>query len=232
MPELTRFYNINNKYELCIDEAGRGCMFGRVYVACVVLPKDPESFNGKNIKDSKKFSSKKKIKDVAQYIKDHALAWHVAFIDPATIDEINILQAVMKGMHECIRAIVQKINDLMHEIIPLDHFMGVIDGNYFKPYIAYDATQECICEMPHITIEQGDATYMGIAAASILAKTERDANIEQLCLEHPLLIERYVMNKNMGYGTKAHMDGIASHGITQWHRRSFGCCKTAQMSEV
>jgi ribonuclease HII len=73
---------------------------------------------------------------------------------------------------------------------------------------------------------------MGIAAASILAKTERDAYVENLCLENPILIERYNMNKNMGYGTKAHMDGIAEHGITQWHRKSFGCCKTATLTEI
>lgn len=229
---LLRFYDINNKYELCIDEAGRGCMFGRVYIACVVLPKDPESFHGKDVKDSKKFSSKKKINAVAQYIKEHALVWHVAFMESTVIDEINILQAVMKGMHECIRSVIQKINDLTGEIVSIDQIIGVIDGNYFSPFMTFDTKQQCICELPHVTIEQGDAKYMGIAAASILAKTERDNYIEALCVEYPILAERYSLNKNMGYGTKAHMDGIANHGITQWHRRSFGCCKTAILNEI
>ena len=71
-PLLQRFYNDSNKYELCIDEVGRGCLFGAVYIACVVLPKDPLLFDGKNIKDSKKFSSKKKLGEVAEYIKQHA----------------------------------------------------------------------------------------------------------------------------------------------------------------
>jgi ribonuclease HII len=229
---LTRFYDINNKYELCIDEAGRGCMFGRVYIACVVLPKDPDSFSGNDIKDSKKFSSKKKINIVAQHIKDNALAWHVSFIESSVIDEINILQSVMKGMHDCIRNIIGKLNIMTNVDNSLENFMGIIDGNYFTPYMSFDNTKECICEMPHITIEKGDAKYMGIAAASILAKTERDSYIEKLCEDYPALNEKYGLSKNMGYGTKAHMDGIASHGITQWHRRSFGSCKTAPLTEI
>jgi ribonuclease HII len=229
---LLRFYDINNKYELCIDEAGRGCMFGRVYIACVVLPKDPESFLGKDIKDSKKFSSKKKINTVAQYIKEHALVWHVAFIDASIIDEINILQAVMKGMHECIRCVIEKINNLTGVILSINDFMAVVDGNYFSPFMSFDTKLQCICELPHVTVEQGDAKYIGIAAASILAKTERDNYVQALCVEYPILAERYALNKNMGYGTKAHMDGIVAHGITQWHRKTFGCCKTAASYDI
>jgi ribonuclease HII len=229
---LTRFYDINNKYELCIDEAGRGCMFGRVYIACVVLPKDPDSFSGKDIKDSKKFSSKKKINNVAQYIKENALVWHVSFVESSVIDEINILQSVMKGMHDCIRNVIGKINSIDKIDNSLENFIGIIDGNYFTPFTAFDNTKDCITELPHVTVEQGDAKYMGIAAASILAKTERDSYIEKLCEEYPQLNEKYGLSKNMGYGTKTHMDGIAAHGITQWHRRSFGCCKTATITEV
>jgi ribonuclease HII len=85
---LTRFYNDNTQFELSIDEAGRGCLFGRVYIACVVLPKEPELFDGKDIKDSKKFSSKKKLNEVAEYIKTNALAWHVAYVDSEIVDEL------------------------------------------------------------------------------------------------------------------------------------------------
>ena len=87
---LERFYDVENKYEICIDEAGRGCLFGRVYVACVILPKESESFDGTNIKDSKKFTSKKKLQNTAEYVKQNALAWHVEFVDADVIDIINI----------------------------------------------------------------------------------------------------------------------------------------------
>ena len=228
---LERFYNPDTAgVEFSIDEAGRGCLFGRVYVACVVLPKDPALFCGKDIKDSKKFSSKKKINEVAAYIKEHALIWHVAYIEPAIIDEINILQAVMRGMHECIRESMHKLREKCSDSISVNDCMAVIDGNYFTPYRAFDELAGCICEMPHITIEKGDGKYMAIAAASILAKTERDAHIEQMCEQYPILAERYGFNTNMGYGTKTHLDGIKEHGITQWHRKTFGqACKTAEL---
>lgn len=220
------------KFEICIDEAGRGCLFGRVYIACVVLPKDPQTFDGKNIKDSKKFSSKKKISEVASYIKDHALAWHIAYVEPAVIDEINILKAVMQGMHECIREIVMKITKDI-EVVSFDDFIAVIDGNYFTPFRQYDNDAGTIREMPFVTVEQGDAKYMGIAAASILAKTARDAYVLELCSTYPILDQRYGLCKNMGYGTKAHLDGIREFGITQWHRRTFGeACKHAIITHM
>lgn len=229
---LERYYNISNQYELCIDEVGRGCLFGRVYVACVVLPKDPVSFDGKNIKDSKKFTSKKKLNEVAEYIKENALVWYVSWIDEATIDKINILQATMNGMHDCIREIIEKIKNIDHSASTSNCF-AVIDGNHFKPYHWYDSDKQSIFELNNATVEQGDAKYMGIAAASILAKAERDSYVEEMCKNHPLLVERYSLNTNMGYGTKAHMDGIRENGISQWHRKTFGeLCKTAVVNVV
>ena len=225
---LTRFYNQETAFELSIDEAGRGCLFGHVYIACVVLPKEPELFDGKNIKDSKKFSSKKKLNEVADYIKSNALAWHVASIDSNTIDEINILQAVMRGMHECIRNIMEKLHEKNNQNTTIKNYMAVVDGNYFTPYRAFDNTDNTIHEMPFVTIEQGDAKYMGIAAASILAKTSRDNYVLELCKQYPILVERYGLDSNMGYGTKKHLEGIREYGITQWHRRTFGeACKNA-----
>lgn len=229
---LTRFYDETIPFELSIDEAGRGCLFGRVYIACVVLPKDPSLFDGKDIKDSKKFSSKKKLNEVANYIKDHALAWHVAYEEPKVVDEINILQAVMHGMHNCIRETIIKVNTNTGTTHNFEDFMAVIDGNYFTPFRSYDDEKQCIVEMPAETIEQGDGKYMAIAAASILAKTARDNHVLELCAKHPILDEHYSLSKNMGYGTKAHLDGIREHGITQWHRRTFGLCKVAPIANI
>jgi ribonuclease HII len=229
---LERFYNPGNLYELSIDEVGRGCLFGRVYVACVVLPKDPSCFDGKDIKDSKKFSSKKKLREVAEYIKQNALVWHIAWVNEKDIDEMNILQATMKGMHDCVRETAQKLR-AVDDAFSLYNCTAVIDGNHFKPYHWYDNERQCILELNNVTVEQGDAKYMGIAAASILAKAERDSYVEDMCKQYPLLSERYGLNTNMGYGTKAHMDGIREHGITQWHRRTFGeICKGANLNSI
>ena len=120
---LERFYDSENKYELCIDEAGRGCLFGRVYIACVILPKESDSFDGTNIKDSKKFTSKKKLQNVAEYIKENALAYHIEYMEPGMIDKINILKCVMEGMHNCIKNITQKLN------IQIKDCTAVVEGN-------------------------------------------------------------------------------------------------------
>jgi len=211
---LQRFYD-QEQYavEICLDEAGRGCLFGRVYIAAVVLPKDPQQFSGENIKDSKKFSSKKKINQVAQQIRQQALAWHVAYVEADIIDNINILKAVMRGMHECIQSILESKGFAVSDCC------AIVDGNYFTPFRTFEET---IVEMRHVTVEQGDAKYMGIAAASILAKTARDAYVLSLCEEHPDLVTRYGLNTNMGYGTSKHFAGIKEHGITTWHRKTFG----------
>ncbi len=228
---LTRFYDESVPFELSIDEAGRGCMFGRVYIACVVLPKEPSLFDGKDVKDSKKFSSKKKLNEVANYIKEHALAWHVAYEEPKLVDDINILQAVMHGMHSCIRETIIKVNQKMGKTYNFADFMAVVDGNYFTPFRSYDEDQRCIVELRSETIEQGDGKYMAIAAASILAKTARDNHVLELCEKYPFLDEHYGLSKNMGYGTKLHLDGIREHGITRYHRRTFGCCREAELNQ-
>jgi len=230
MTSLIRFYNDNlgannNKYEICIDEAGRGCLFGRVYIACVVLPKDPELFSSKDIKDSKKFSSKKKINEVATYIKANALAWSISYIERDVIDDINILQAVMRGMHNVINNTIKTLYEKNGSNINTNDFFPLVDGNYFIPYLHFDHSTESIIELPYATIEKGDSLYMGIAAASILAKTARDQYILDMCMEHPDLSDKYGLEKNMGYGTKLHLDGIKQHGITQWHRKTFGICR-------
>tara|TARA_B110000879_G_scaffold212959_2_gene312223 strand:+ start:1800 stop:2606 length:807 start_codon:yes stop_codon:yes gene_type:complete len=229
---LTRFYNENIPFEISIDEAGRGCLFGRVYIASVVLPKDPLLFDGSNIKDSKKFSSKKKLQIVADYIKQNALSWHISFEEAKLVDDINILQSVMHSMHTCIRETIINVNNITNHSYTINDFMAVIDGNYFTPFRSYDEQQKCIVEIPFTTVEKGDSKYMGIAAASILAKNARDNYIIELCNKYPFLHEQYGLAKNMGYGTKLHLDGIKTFGVTNQHRLTFGCCKTAESSEL
>lgn len=211
--ELELIHDISNDYELCLDEVGRGCMFGNVYIACVVLPKD-NSFDKKDIKDSKKIKSKTKLNKIANYIKENALFWHVESINVDVIDSVNILQSVMIGMHKCIDNIISKL-DTKNKKVGL-----IIDGNYFNEYKNKNGEK-----INHVTIEKGDGKYVGIAAASILAKSSRDNYIIELCERYPILQEHYKLQNNMGYGTKAHLEGILGNGITQWHRRTFGICK-------
>ena len=222
---LSRCYNPEFNFEIGVDEAGRGPLFGRLYVAAAVLPKD-DSFHHDWMKDSKKFHSKKKIKNVSDYIKENAISWSIQYIEHDVIDEINIRQAVHRGMHNSIRDIFTK------STIDKNKTFLLIDGNDFKPYTMYDDTTEELRSLPHDTIEGGDNKYTPIAAASILAKVARDEYIEELCVEHPQLSERYCINKNKGYGTKHHLNGISEYGITQWHRKTYGQCKTANMNSV
>jgi ribonuclease HII len=101
----------------------------------------------------------------------------------------------------------------------------LIDGNYFNPITFLNKKTNKIEAIPYITIEGGDNKYSSIAAASILAKVERDKYIEELCEQNPTLAEYYGIDSNKGYGAKKHLDGIKEHGISIWHRRSFGICK-------
>lgn len=229
-PLLEYSYDPQIKYEICLDEVGRGPLFGRLYTGAVVIKRD-ESFDRTNIKDSKKFTSKEKIKEVAHYIKENAICSNVHYIESDVIDEINVLQAVYKSMHENIRSILDKLI-LMDPQFDYGDVLIVVDGDRFKPFVVYNNIAECMQEIPHVTIEQGDAKYVGIASASILAKVAHDEYILELCREYPLLCERYSLDKNVGYGTKHHIDGIKEYGITQWHRKSYGICKTAKYSPL
>lgn len=230
---LQRFYNNDYKYEICIDEAGRGCLFGRVYIASVVLPKEPHLFDGTNIKDSKKFSSKKKINEVSEYIKNNAFLYSVQYEESDTIDRVNILKSVMSGMHKCISNTIEHIMNNIDKSATYNDFLIVVDGNYFTPYMKFDNTTNQLKQVNHVTIEQGDAKFMGIAAASILAKTDRDAYIHKICEETPLLDEYYGLKKNVGYGTKQHREGIQKHGITIMHRRTYGeNCRNAEINNI
>jgi len=120
-------------------------------------------------------------------------------------------------MHLAIKEAINK----MTGNLDLGKIHLLIDGNYFKPYLHGPTKVHVSSE----TVEQGDNTFSSIAAASILAKVARDQYIDDLCAEHPTLAEHYAIDSNKGYGAKKHIDGIKAHGITQWHRRTFGICK-------
>jgi len=233
MSSLKYIYNTENKYEIGIDEAGRGPLFGRLYVAAVVLPQDETHlFNNPNIKDSKKIKSKKKMNELSELIKTHAAAWAINYIEHDVIDTINIRQAVFQGMHECIRQIMNtlQINPVTSETTSKTFLL--VDGNDFKPYTIFDNERDTLFTIPYETIEGGDNKYIAIAAASILAKCARDNYIHELCQMNPQLSERYSIDTNMGYGTKAHLDGILRHGITQWHRKSYARCNGSPYNPI
>ena len=217
MGSLIHFYT-NDKIEIGVDEVGRGPLFGRVYVAAVILPKN--DFDYYKLKDSKKFSSKKKIKEVSDYIKEKSIIWSIQYEDENVIDSVNILQATQQAMHKCIKDIMKNIKEINEDILLL------IDGNYFKPLYQYNKELDKIEEVSHVCIEKGDNTYCSIAAASILAKVARDEYISELCNEYPDLIEKYNIQSNKGYGSKQHLEGIKKYGITSWHRKTFGICKS------
>ena len=193
-------------------------MFGRVYAGAVILPKD-NSFDHSQMKDSKKFHSKKKIEKVSEYIKQNAIAWAVEYEDESKIDEINILQATQSAMHKCIKKIITSLS------IDINNILLLVDGNYFKPYSFLNTKTGNLDYIKYYMIEGGDNKFTNIAAASILAKVSRDNYIEELCLENPELIERYGIDSNKGYGSKKHINGIKEFGITKWHRKTFGICK-------
>ena len=224
---LRRFQDENSQiHEIGVDEVGRGPLFGRVYTAAVILPKD-DSFDHYKMKDIKKFTSTNEIEIVSEYIKKNALAWEVTYESETVIDDINILQATQKSMHKSILNVRRKMIDTITKTRdPSDFsFKILVDGNYFKPLTTFNKTRGIVEEICHTCVVKGDSTYSSIAAASIIAKVERDQYIKQLCADNPELIERYSLDTNKGYGTKPHIDGIQKYGITVWHRKSFGICK-------
>jgi ribonuclease HII len=211
-------------YEIGVDEVGRGPLFGRVYTAAVILPKD-DSFDHSKMKDSKKFHSKKKIEEVAEYIRENAIAYYISYEDEKVIDEINILQATQRSMRTSIMEVRKQLL-VTEKKEPNTKIHLLIDGNYFIPITFLNKDTNKIETIPYDFIEGGDNKYSAIAAASILAKVERDKYIEELCVANPDLVEKYSLDTNKGYGSKKHLDGIKEHGITVWHRRTFGICST------
>ena len=133
------------------------------------------------------------------------------------------------AMYSSIHEIRKQFNKKQLELSKIERkdysYNLLIDGNYFNPITILNKNTNKMEILPYITIEGGDNKYTAIAAASILAKVERDKYIDELCEKNPTLSEFYGIDSNKGYGAKRHMDGIKEHGITIWHRRSFGICK-------
>lgn len=180
-----------SEFEAGTDEAGRGCLAGPVTAAAVILP---SSFTEESLNDSKKLSVATRNR-LRPLIELQALSFGVAHIQTDVIDNINILNASILAMHRAINMLSRVPNFI------------IVDGNRFKP----------INEIPYECIVKGDTKFQSIAAASILAKTHRDAYMEKIHEEFPM----YNWKQNKGYGTQEHREAIMKYGITKYHRRSF-----------
>ena len=205
-------YMNKNEIEVGLDEAGRGPLFGRVYVGAAILPQD-DSFDHSLMRDSKKLNARTRL-IAFDYIKENAIDWVIHYKDEKYIDKYNIHASNYTSMHEAVSKLLVKP----------DHIL--VDGNYFKPCM-YDDDY-----VSYTTVVKGDNKYTPIAAASILAKVGRDNYIEELCDKYPLLDEYYGIKSNKGYGAQRHMEGIKTHGISPWHRKSFGICKVTDVNTI
>lgn len=188
---LQQFYNFDNVLECGLDEAGRGCLCGSVFAAAVILSKD---FKNDVLNDSKQLSDKKR-RELRRVIEEKAVAYAVAEVTAEEIDKINILNASILAMNRAVEKLKIKPSFLL------------VDGNHFHTKT----------NIPFKTIIHGDATYMSIAAASILAKTYRDDYIIELSKQYP----QYHWDKNKGYPTKDHREALKQYGITPLHRKTY-----------
>lgn len=210
------FWESKDKIEVGLDECARGCLMGRTYTAAVIwnpefleeIAEDERFTWIHKIKDSKKLSAKNR-ETLSDYIKEYCLDYSIVWADEQTVDQKNILQAVQGCFHECLDNL---------QMVPDKIF---VDGTIFNNY--YDKEFNIV---NHKCIVKGDNTYLNIASASILAKVAHDKYIEELCLEHPELSQKYDIDNNMGYGTAKHLEGIETYGISKFHRRTFGVCKS------
>ncbi len=186
---LKAFYKTH--LEAGTDEAGRGCLAGPVTAAAVILPKD---YSNDMLNDSKILTEIKR-NSLKPVIETDAASFGIAQVFPDEIDEINILNASFLAMHRA-----------LDQLTTTPEFI-IVDGNRFNPYP----------NTPHACIVKGDGKYLSIAAASVLAKTYRDAYMEKIHREYPM----YNWKKNKGYPTKEHREAIRQFGITKYHRKSF-----------
>lgn len=178
-------------YEAGTDEAGRGCLAGPVTAAAVILP---PGYDSGLLNDSKVLSEKQRRLIGAEII-TNALSFGIVHIDPATVDEINVLNASILGMHKALAALIVEPRHIL------------VDGNQFKPYGNF--SHECIVK--------GDGKFMSIAAASVLAKNARDDYMSKIHEEYP----EYNWRQNKGYPTREHRRAIYKFGLTPYHRKTF-----------
>jgi ribonuclease HII len=200
------------------DEVGRGALAFDVCAAAVILPRrTPQLLEAhakelEDVRDSKSMSEKKRDR-IATFIKSFAVAWAVGSASPKEIDDVNILNATHLAMHRAIEGVETKLRERGDERI--GHI--AVDGDRFKHYASLLSPEW----IPHRCHPGGDATRLDIAAASIIAKTHRDALVGEACRLDPSLNERYGFAKNKAYGTAQHMDGLKTFGPTDHHRRSY-----------
>lgn len=199
---MLKSYHTEDLVEAGVDEAGRGCLAGPVVAASVILPKD---YHHPILNDSKQLSKKQR-ELLREEIKRDAISWAIAEVSHTVIDEINILNASFLAMHKAIGKLKTKPELLL------------IDGNRFKPY--KKTNHRCIVE--------GDAKYLSIAAASVLAKTYRDDLMVKLASKFPV----YDWENNMGYGTPKHREAIFQNGLSPFHRLSFKIDKSGSYSQL
>lgn len=207
---LSKSYS-NLKLECGTDEAGRGCLAGPVTAAAIILD---VNFENKTLNDSKQLSEKKRFQ-LRPDIESQAITFAVTHIHNEEIDEINILNASMKAMQECILKLTQK-----PEHIIVDGNRGIFRKLGITNTFGKIFTQEEIKylkDIPNQSIVKGDAKFLSIAAASVLAKTYRDEFMDKIHEEYPM----YNWKKNKGYPTKEHREAIAKYGPCKYHRMSF-----------
>ena len=203
--------------EIGIDEAGRGPLFGPVFAGAVVLGDGPLlDFDG--LKDSKRFSSRRRLGRVAEHIMAYAKGWAVAQVSAADIDAMNIRKATHRAMHRAARECMNVCGMSVQGWEIQKPFL-LVDGSDFPPVACLAA--DTLRVVPHMCVPKGDNTYCAIAAASILAKHARDDYIDSLVEADPTLDERYGISRNKGYGTKEHIEGLRRHGPSEYHRLSF-----------
>ena len=204
-------YFLRKYLEAGTDEAGRGCLAGPVTAAAIILLEDVEIAL---LKDSKLLSEKTR-DTLRPIIEKNSMSFNVTHIEPKIIDEINILNASLKAMQECIL----KLNPQPIHII-VDGNRPLISKNSFKNTIGKifsDKEIEILNAIPSTSIIKGDSKYRTIAAASVLAKTYRDDYMNTIHEEYPM----YNWKQNKGYPTKEHREAIRKYGVTKYHRMSF-----------
>ena len=207
----------NEIIKIGVDEAGRGPLFGKVYTGALILPND-QDFDKTKLKDSKKFTSKKKILEVFEYIKEKCLYYGIDSADVDEIDKHNILQATQRSMHRSIKQIITKLIENNGTEV-LNRIKIYVDGNYFNTFkYFYNDTFYII---NHECVIKGDSLHKEISGASILAKVSRDQYIEKFIQENPEYDEKYGLLSNKGYAAKVHIEGIKQYGYTPYHRKSF-----------
>jgi len=195
---LKEYYKEGVKEAGC-DEAGRGCLAGSVYAAAVIFP---AGYTNEELNDSKQLTDRRR-KRLREIIERDALAWAVGIVTPEEIDRINILNASILAMHRALDMLKVRPESI------------IVDGNRFKPYH----------DIEHTCVVKGDAKYLSIAAASILAKTYRDDYMDSLAKEYP----QYDWTSNKGYPTKKHREALRLYGITPYHRKSYNLLGNGQL---